>query len=96
MCGIVGVLGGQQVRPAVGAVCLGHRRLAIIDLAAEANQPFVTGDGRFVLVFNGEIYNYRDPDLFERLRLQHTSGAAHHTATLHNLGFFSQWLPRWA
>ena len=41
------------------AVCLGHRRLAIIDLNPEANQPFVSSDGRFVITFNGEIYNYR-------------------------------------
>ncbi len=38
-------------------VRLGHRRLSIIDLSAAANQPFVK-DG-LVLVFNGEIYNYR-------------------------------------
>lgn len=40
-------------------VCLGHRRLAILDLNAEANQPFLSHDGRFVITFNGEIYNYR-------------------------------------
>jgi asparagine synthase (glutamine-hydrolysing) len=41
-------------------VCLGHRRLAIIDLDARSNQPMVSNDGRFVITFNGEIYNYRD------------------------------------
>ncbi|MEC4888447.1 MAG: asparagine synthase (glutamine-hydrolyzing) [Nitrospira sp.] len=40
-------------------VCLGHRRLAIVDLSPEANQPFVSGDGRYIVTFNGEIYNYR-------------------------------------
>ena len=40
-------------------ICLGHRRLAIVDLAPEANQPFVSGDGRFVITLNGEIYNFR-------------------------------------
>ena len=40
-------------------VCLGHRRLAILDLNAEANQPFISHDGRFVITFNGEIYNYQ-------------------------------------
>lgn len=40
-------------------VCLGHRRLAIVDLSPEANQPFVSGDGRFAVTFNGEIYNFR-------------------------------------
>jgi asparagine synthase (glutamine-hydrolysing) len=39
-------------------VCLGHRRLAIIDLTPEANQPFVSHDGRFVITYNGEIYNF--------------------------------------
>ncbi len=37
---------------------LGHNRLAIIDLSPQSNQPFVDESGRFVLVFNGEIYNY--------------------------------------
>lgn len=39
---------------------LGHRRLAIIDLREEANQPMQTADGRYTLVFNGEIYNYKE------------------------------------
>jgi len=41
-------------------VWLGHRRLRIIDLSSAANQPITSADGRFVLVFNGEIYNYRE------------------------------------
>ncbi len=43
-----------------GPVALGHRRLAIIDLSADANQPLWSTDGRLAIVFNGEIYNYRD------------------------------------
>lgn len=39
-------------------IALGHRRLAIIDLAGSP-QPMVSGDGRYVITFNGEIYNYR-------------------------------------
>src|SRR5215813_4726733 len=37
---------------------LGLRRLKILDLSDAANQPMLSKDGRFVLVFNGEIYNY--------------------------------------
>ncbi len=39
-------------------VALGHRRLAIIDLSEGGSQPRVSPDGRFVITFNGEIYNY--------------------------------------
>ncbi len=45
-------------REPAGAAIVGHRRLAIIDRSADARQPMVTPDGRFVLVLNGEIYNY--------------------------------------
>ena len=37
---------------------LGFRRLAILDTSRAANQPMVSGDGRSVLIFNGEIYNF--------------------------------------
>jgi asparagine synthase (glutamine-hydrolysing) len=46
-------------RSADGRVCLGHRRLAIIDLDERSNQPMLSHDGRFVITFNGEIYNYQ-------------------------------------
>ncbi len=39
-------------------VALGHRRLSIIDLDPRSNQPFYSQNGRYVIVFNGEIYNY--------------------------------------
>jgi asparagine synthase (glutamine-hydrolysing) len=41
-------------------VALGHRRLAIIDLSAAGHQPMANEDGSLQIVFNGEIYNYRD------------------------------------
>ncbi len=41
-------------------VVLGHRRLSIIDLSIESNQPFFSDDKRYVMVFNGEIYNYNE------------------------------------
>jgi asparagine synthase (glutamine-hydrolysing) len=37
---------------------LGHRRLSIIDLSTAANQPFVDDSGRYIIVFNGEMYNF--------------------------------------
>ena len=43
-----------------GNSVLGHRRLSIIDLSSESNQPFLSADGRLAIAFNGEIYNYRE------------------------------------
>lgn len=40
-------------------VALGHRRLSIIDVSDAGNQPLYSEDGKLVLVFNGEIYNYQ-------------------------------------
>lgn len=39
-------------------VFLGHRRLSIIDLDPRSNQPFSSTDGRHVMIYNGEVYNY--------------------------------------
>lgn len=44
----------------VPGAAFGHRRLAILDLDARANQPMTSCDGRYTIVFNGEIYNFRD------------------------------------
>jgi asparagine synthase (glutamine-hydrolysing) len=41
-------------------VFLGHTRLSIQDLSDNANQPMQSADGRYVLIFNGEIYNHLD------------------------------------
>lgn len=51
--------GGEWVDAAAG-VGFGFRRLAIVDLSPAGHQPMVSSDGRFVVEYNGEIYNYRD------------------------------------
>src|SRR6476620_4335550 len=48
----------------------GHRRLAILDLSERAVQPMMSGDGRYVVTFNGEIYNY--PSLRRELEAEGT------------------------
>ena len=48
---------GEGIWAAEG-VALGHRRLAIIDLDSRAAQPMHSDCGRYVIVFNGEIYNH--------------------------------------
>lgn len=59
-----------------GLLGLGHRRLAIIDLGPAAGQPMHSADGRYTLVFNGEIYNH------DALRAElRASGVAARTAS---------------
>ena len=48
---------GQWVEENVG---IGHRRLAIIDLSAAGHQPMISTDHRYVLSYNGEIYNFKE------------------------------------
>jgi asparagine synthase (glutamine-hydrolysing) len=48
---------GQWIEGNVG---IGHRRLAIIDLSPAGHQPMLSPDGRYVLTYNGEIYNFRE------------------------------------
>ena len=48
----------------------GHRRLSIIDLSEAGNQPFHSQDGRYVMIYNGELYNYKELKL-ELQRSQH-------------------------
>lgn len=45
---------------AEGQIAFGHRRLSIIDLSDSSNQPFSDHSGRYLMVYNGEIYNYQE------------------------------------
>lgn len=45
---------------ALAGVALSHRRLSIVDLSAAGHQPMASSSGRFVLAFNGEIYNHQE------------------------------------
>lgn len=76
---------GTYVDP--GFAAIGHNRLSIIDLSADANEPFKDNSGRYVLTFNGEIYNYKE--LREELRHSYQFKTSSDTEVL--LAAFSNW-----
>ena len=57
-----------------GGVGFGHRRLSILDLSEAGNQPMSSEDGRYVIAFNGEIYNHKD--LRQKLHDHHWRGTS--------------------
>ena len=73
-----------------GQVGLGHRRLSIIDLSTAATQPMKTPDGRFVITFNGEIYNHAEIRA-ELKALGHHDWRTNHSDTEVLLFAFREW-----
>ncbi|MDC1325663.1 asparagine synthase (glutamine-hydrolyzing) [Ulvibacter sp.] len=77
---------------AIGEYCdtdiaLGHNRLSIIDLSENANQPFYSQDENYILVYNGEIYNYLE--LRDALKKYHTFQTSSDTEVL--LAAYMHW-----
>jgi asparagine synthase (glutamine-hydrolysing) len=68
-------------------VAFGHNRLSIIDLSENANQPFFSDCGNFVLIFNGEIYNYLE--LRKELQSRYTFKTQSDTEVL--LNAYREW-----
>ncbi|MCA1845717.1 MAG: asparagine synthase (glutamine-hydrolyzing), partial [Actinobacteria bacterium] len=52
--------GGGEWTDAACGIGFGHRRLAVLDLSAAGHQPMASADDRFVISYNGEIYNHRE------------------------------------
>lgn len=68
-----------------GHVLLGHTRLSILDLSAAGSQPMLSTDGRFVITYNGELYNFR-----ELAAENHLEGLRSHSDTEVLLRLFAQ------
>lgn len=75
---------------AAAGIGLGHRRLSIIDLSEGANQPMTSSDGRYIIVFNGEVYNFQEVRE-ELLRVEPTLLLKTHSDTEVMLESFRLW-----
>ncbi len=73
-----------------GRIGLGHRRLSILDLSSAAAQPMASRDGRYHLVFNGEIYNHSELRR-ELAAIGHTTWRTDHSDTEVLLHAFAEW-----
>jgi asparagine synthase (glutamine-hydrolysing) len=73
-------------------IALGHRRLAIIDLSPSGHQPMASVDGRFIIAFNGEIYNHRSlRSSLEKKTIIDSRAWRGHSDTESLLAGFSAW-----
>lgn len=80
---------GHWFDPEAG-IALGHRRLAIVDLSPQGHQPMASANGRYMLAFNGEIYNH--PALRQDLqRESHSPSWRGHSDTETLLAAFERW-----